>query len=164
MPGIQRVLLTLLFVDAQLSAPKKLSISGNSLHTGRLLYHMCSCQNTKTLDNFITVKNSFALHHEPILQLVDKCTYGTKAFSCIKSSLVWWIHSSLNFKFLDIDPRCQCLLFVLKVEITICLHNSYNIIQLIISSNISFANQFAFLDLLHQLEIDFLQRLLHFGL
>ena len=39
------------------------------------------------LDNFITMQILFSLYQEPILQLVDNCTYGTIAFPCIKSSL-----------------------------------------------------------------------------
>ena len=37
------------------------------------------------LDNFITLQ--FLLYQKPILQLADNCTYGTMAFSGIKSSM-----------------------------------------------------------------------------
>ena len=36
------------------------------------------------LDNYITVQILFLLYHKPILQSVDKNTYGTIDYRCIK--------------------------------------------------------------------------------
>ena len=47
------------------------------------------------LDNFITVQILFTLYQKLILQLVDNYTYGTIAFSCIKSS--WLFNHKDNF-------------------------------------------------------------------
>ena len=62
-------------------------LAGNSLYM-KAYGTVCAVVSQKCAWYFYICQKHFFIDQKPILQLVDNCTYGNKAFLCIKSSLI----------------------------------------------------------------------------